>query len=62
MTTSEPNPSLEWLPAGMDPKSKLFVEFDKVVDSDVCNFKDLTQEIVDEFPHGLYEVVTVFLL
>jgi hypothetical protein len=32
----------------------------KVVDSDVCNFKDLVEEIVDKYPHGYNEIVHVF--
>jgi hypothetical protein len=33
--------------------------FNKVVDSDICNFKDFVREIVDQFPHGYQEVVHV---
>jgi hypothetical protein len=32
----------------------------KVVDDDRCNFMDLVQEIVDAYPHGYNEVVSVF--
>jgi hypothetical protein len=32
----------------------------KIVDSDVCNFKDLVEEIVDTYPHGYNELVWVF--
>jgi hypothetical protein len=34
--------------------------FSKVVDSDLCNFKDFVEEIVDQFPHGYHELVHVF--
>ncbi|KAK3153585.1 hypothetical protein QOZ80_2BG0177830 [Eleusine coracana subsp. coracana] len=34
--------------------------FDKTIDSDICNFKDLVNDIADEFPHGYGETVTVF--
>ena len=34
--------------------------FSKVVDSDLCNFKDFVREIVDQFPHGYQEIVHVF--
>jgi hypothetical protein len=34
--------------------------FNKVVDSDLCNFKDFVREIVDQFPHGYQELVHVF--
>lgn len=37
-----------------------YYNFTKVVDSDICNFKDLVSEIVDEFPHGYNDIVTVF--
>jgi hypothetical protein len=30
------------------------------VDADLCNFKDLVEEIVDQYPHGFNEVVHVF--
>ncbi|KAF8776741.1 hypothetical protein HU200_003476 [Digitaria exilis] len=36
------------------------VQFTKVVDSDLCNFKDLVEEITDMFPHGYEEAVHVF--
>jgi hypothetical protein len=36
--------------------------YTKTVDSDVCNFKDLVKEIVDQYPHGYNEIVYVFLL
>ena len=32
----------------------------KVVDSDLCNFKDLVETIVDAYPHGYNEIVSVF--
>jgi len=32
----------------------------KVVDSDLCNFKDFVGEIVDQLPHGYREIVDVF--
>jgi hypothetical protein len=32
----------------------------KIVDFDVCNFKDLMEEIVDAYPHGYNELVSVF--
>lgn len=32
----------------------------KVVDADLCNFKDLVEEIVDQYPHGFNKVVHVF--
>ena len=32
----------------------------KVVDSDLCNFKDFVGEIVDQLPHGYQETVDVF--
>ena len=34
--------------------------FSKVVDSDMCNFKDFVGEIMDQYPHGFQEVVHVF--
>jgi hypothetical protein len=34
--------------------------FSKVVDSDLCNFKDFVDETVDQFPHGYQELVHVF--
>ena len=34
--------------------------FSKVVDSDLCNFKDFVGEIMDQYPHGFQEVVHVF--
>ncbi|RLN12878.1 hypothetical protein C2845_PM09G23520 [Panicum miliaceum] len=37
-----------------------YFTFSKVVDSDLCNFKDLVGEIVDKYPHGYQEVVHVF--
>ena len=37
-----------------------YFTFSKVVDSDLCNFKDLVREIVDQYPHGYQEVVHVF--
>ena len=37
-----------------------YFTFSKVVDSDLCNFKDLIREIVDQYPHGYQEVVHVF--
>lgn len=37
-----------------------YFECSKVVDSDLCNFKDLVQEIVDQYPHGYNETVHVF--
>ncbi|CAN6198602.1 unnamed protein product [Urochloa humidicola] len=32
----------------------------KLVDSDVCNFKDFVEEIVDQCPHGYNELVHIF--
>jgi len=32
----------------------------KVINADRCNFKDLVEEIVDAYPHGYNEVVSVF--
>ncbi|XP_039815060.1 uncharacterized protein LOC120677941 [Panicum virgatum] len=37
-----------------------YFTFSKVVDSDLCNSKDLVREIVDQYPHGYQEVVHVF--
>jgi hypothetical protein len=37
-----------------------YFECSKVVDSDLCNFKDLVQEIVDQYPHGYNETVHGF--
>src|SRR6185437_5032410 len=37
-----------------------YFTFSKVVDSDLCNFKDFVREIVDQYPHGYQEVVHVF--
>jgi hypothetical protein len=34
----------------------------KVVDSDLCNFKDFVGEIVDHFPKGYQELVLVFYI
>jgi hypothetical protein len=34
----------------------------KVVDSDLCNFKDLIEEIIDQYPHGYNEVVHFFTM
>ena len=34
----------------------------KVVDADGCNFKDLVEEIVNAYPHGYNEIVTVFTM
>ncbi|KAF8725663.1 hypothetical protein HU200_020206 [Digitaria exilis] len=36
------------------------LQFTKVVDSDLCNFKDLVEEITDMFPHGYEEAMHVF--
>jgi hypothetical protein len=36
--------------------------FDKVVDSDICNFKDFVDEIVEKYPPGYHERVTVAYL
>jgi hypothetical protein len=33
----------------------------KVVDSDLCNFKDLVEEIVDQYPHGYNDIVHFLL-
>jgi hypothetical protein len=37
-----------------------YFECSKVVDFDLCNFKDFVQEIVDQYPHGYNETVHVF--
>ncbi|RLN28084.1 uncharacterized protein C2845_PM05G11130 [Panicum miliaceum] len=41
-------------------KDSSYYTFSKVVDSDLCNFKDVVREIVDQYPHGYQEVVHVF--
>jgi hypothetical protein len=40
----------------------LYFSFNKIVDSDLYNFKDLVEEIVNQYPPGYLEVVLVFLL
>jgi hypothetical protein len=44
------------------PKEFSCFNITKVVDSDVCNFKDLVEEIVDKYPHGYNEIVHVFTM
>jgi hypothetical protein len=44
------------------PKEFSCFNITKVVDSDVCNFKDLVEEIVDKYPHGFNEIVHVFTM
>jgi len=34
----------------------------KVINADRCNFKNLVEEIVDAYPHGYNEIVTVFTM
>ena len=36
--------------------------YEKVVDSDICKFEDLVDEIVDKYPPGYHELVTVAYL
>jgi len=36
-----------------------YFSFEKVVDSDTTNFKDFVSEIVDKFPPGFNDVVTI---
>ncbi|KAJ1253469.1 hypothetical protein BS78_K252300, partial [Paspalum vaginatum] len=37
-----------------------YFKITKVVDSDLCNFKDFVEEIVDQYPHSYNEIVHVF--
>jgi len=54
----------------MDPKSIYLLEIRivgnprcrKVVDSDICKIEDLVDEIVDKYPPGYHELVTVAYL
>ncbi|XP_025800089.1 uncharacterized protein LOC112879881 [Panicum hallii] len=41
-------------------KDILYFSLSNVVDSDLCNFKDLVEEIVNQYPPGYLEVVHVF--
>ncbi|PVH66500.1 hypothetical protein PAHAL_1G264300 [Panicum hallii] len=37
-----------------------YFSFSKIVDSDLCNFKNLIEKIVNQYPHSYLEVVRIF--